>query len=45
MVSVVVNFLFKFIDKVTMIKWEVVIPALTSKLTSTQEFYLPLFKK
>jgi hypothetical protein len=35
MVSVVVNFLFKFINKVAMIKWEVVIPALTIKLTLT----------
>ena len=35
MVSVVVKFLFKFINKVIMIKWEVVIPALTIKLTLT----------
>lgn len=35
MVSVVVIFLFKFINKVTMIKWEVVIPPLTTKLTLT----------
>ena len=32
MVSVVVIFLFKFINKVTMIKWEVVTPRLLLSL-------------
>jgi 4-hydroxy-tetrahydrodipicolinate synthase len=38
--------MFLFLSKLSiMIKWEGVFPALTTKLTSTQELDLPLFKK